>query len=99
MCIHFCINIFCAWVCVGLNKPTYWGAGDGLDLVQSLRQAVLDLCVLQREQISCSGQIPLTQHLAKQLVHPGPGLGVLADQAGTAAVQFKVPQLIMSQSP
>lgn len=64
------------YACAGytcLIIPTDRRAGDGLDLVQSLRQAVFDLCILQRKQIARSGQIPLAQDLTEQLVHPGLG--------------------------
>lgn len=86
MKVIFWINITCLFA-----LPTDQWAGDDLDLVQGLRQTVFDLRVLQRKQVPRSGQISLPQHLAEQLVHPGPCLGVLSDQLGTGAVQFKIP--------
>ncbi|KAG7226098.1 hypothetical protein INR49_018709, partial [Caranx melampygus] len=49
-----------------------------VSLMAVVMRAVHDFCILQREQISSSGQIPLAQHLAEQLVHPGPGLGQIS---------------------
>lgn len=40
---------------------THRMAGDGLDFLQCLGQTVLDLTIVQREKVSCSGQVPLTQ--------------------------------------
>lgn len=88
---HLPYNILDKYHLCVLVLPTDLWAGDGLDLVQSLRQTVFDLWVVQRKQIPRSGQIPLPQHLAEQLVHSGPGLGLLLDQFGTGAPEFKIP--------
>lgn len=41
---------------------THRMAGDGPDLVQRLGQTVLDLTIIQREEVSRAGQVPLTQN-------------------------------------
>lgn len=93
----YCIPRWISSVCV-LVLPTDRGAGDDLDLVQSLRQTLLNLCVLQWKQIPRSWQIPLPQHLAEQLVHPGPSLRPPSSHFGTDAAQFRIPYLRINTS-
>lgn len=74
---HVEIWSMCPTACWDTKSRLFWRgwygshrrAGNGLDLLQGLRETVLYHCVLQREEVPSTRQIPLAQHQAEELVH------------------------------